>query len=261
MHADADSCVVSIVRALASFVPLFVAFHPPLAAQPPFAARFEVTSVKANNLPDRESPVQFGCSNGRFVSLGLGLRSALLWAYKIEYFQLPDVRTGLNLDAAHFDIEARAGGAVSEDECRKMVQSLLADRFKLAVHYEVRPIRVYALVIARGGPKMTKVTAEVKDPGIGVMINGRLRNGPSTGYSMAALPSLLGRWTSSDAPVVDRTGLQGFYKISVEITVGSPPGETTDIFTVAQQLGLRAEDRKEPFQVLVIDHLENPDPN
>jgi uncharacterized protein (TIGR03435 family) len=249
------------MTAFACCAVLVVVSGMPLAGQKP-AAAFEVTSVKVNTLSDRERHVEFGCSpGGRFVSLGVGLRSAVLWAYKIEYFQLPEVHAGVNLDATHFDIEARAAGAVSEDECRQMVQALLADRFKLAFHWEVKPIRVYALVVGKNGPKMTKVTPDVKDPGIGVMINGLLGKGPTTGYSMAALPALLGRWTSSDAPVVDRTGLEGFYKISIEITVGSQPGETTDIATVAQQLGLRAEDRKEPFQTLVIDHLEMPDPN
>ncbi len=133
-----------------------------------------------------------------------------------------------------------------------MVQTLLADRFKLAMHWETKPIRVYALLPGKSGSKMTRVTPEVKDEAI---------SGPRTGWSMTDLVDRFGRWTSSDAPVLDRTGLDGYYKISVEVTVSSKPGETTDIATVAQQLGLRVEDRKEPFQVLVIDHIEMPDEN
>jgi uncharacterized protein (TIGR03435 family) len=223
---------------------------------------FEVTSVKSNKLPPRERHVEFGCSpEGRFVSLGLGVRGALLWAYKLEYFQLPDAPAWIDSPNALFDIEGRAASPVSEVECRQMVQTLLAARFKLAVHWETRPIRVYALLPGRGALKMIKVTPEIKDPGAGIVINGSPASGLRTGFSMADLAPLVGRWTSSDAPVVDRTGLEGFYKISVEVTVSRTPGETTDIATVAQQLGLRVEDRKEPFQVLVIDHLEPPDAN
>ena len=223
---------------------------------------FEVTSVKSNKLPPRERHVEFGCSpEGRFLSLGVGLRSSLLWAYKIDYFQLPDAPGGLDSPNALFDIEGRTAGPASEDECRQMVQTLLADRFKLALHWESRPIRVYALLLGRGALKMIKVTPDIKDPGAGIMINGSPVSGLATGFSMTALAPLVGRWTSSDAPVVDRTGLEGFYKISVEVTVSAKPGETSDIATVAQQLGLRVEDRKEPFLVLVIDHLEPPDAN
>jgi uncharacterized protein (TIGR03435 family) len=223
---------------------------------------FEVTSVKSNKLPPRERHVEFGCSpEGRFVSLGTGLRSSLLWAYKIDYFQLPTAPAGIDSPSAIFDVEGHAPGPVSEDECRQMVQALLADRFKLAIHWETRPIRVYALLPGKNGAKMTRVTPEVRDPGLGVVINGRAFNGPRTGWSMADLVDRLGRWTSSYAPVVDRTGLDGFFKISVEVTVSATPGETTDVATVAQQLGLRVEDRKEPFPVLVIDHLEQPDAN
>lgn len=221
---------------------------------------FEVTSVKVNQLPAGQRHVEFGCSNGRFVSLGIGLGSALLWAYKIDYFQLAD-SPALNSPSPIFDIDARAAGAVSEDQCRLMVQTLLGHRFKLAMHWETRPIRVYALLPGKNGSKMIPVTPDLKDPGVGVSINDGHGSGPATGWSMADLTSRLGRWTNSDAPVVDRTGLAGFYKISLEITFSITPGESTDIFAVAAQLGLRAEDRKEPFQVLVIDHLESPDAN
>jgi uncharacterized protein (TIGR03435 family) len=223
---------------------------------------FEVTSVKTNRVPQGERHVEFGCSAaGRFVSLGIRLRSTLLWAYKIEYYQFPDPPSWIESPNALFDIEGRAASPVSEDECRQMVQTLLADRLKLAMHWETRPIRVYALLPGRGALKMTKVTPEVKDPGAGIVINASPVAGLATGFSMTDLAPLVGRWTSSDAPVVDRTGLQGFYKISVEVAVNATPGETTDIATVVQQLGLRVEDRKEPFQVLVIDHIETPDEN
>ena len=51
----------------------------------------------------------------------------------------------------HFDIQARADGNPSKDQMRLMMQSLLADRFKLAVHYETRRLPVFALVLARPG--------------------------------------------------------------------------------------------------------------
>ncbi len=64
-----------------------------------------------------------------------------------------------------------------------------------------------------------------------------------------------------DRPVIDRTGLQGFYKVSLDITIAPTLAESTDLATAARRLGLIAEPRKEPFEVFVIDHIEMPGEN
>src|ERR1700730_4580471 len=95
------------------------------------APAFDVTSVKFNKLAPRERHYEFGCSpGGRFASTGLGLRSALFWAFDMKLFQVMGVPSWVDLPDAVFDIEAKASGPVSEDQCRLMVQTLLADRFK-----------------------------------------------------------------------------------------------------------------------------------
>ena len=218
---------------------------------------FEVTSVKENKLPVGQRGPAMECSpGGRFVAHGLSLRPILIWAYHLQFFQLSEVPPSVN--DAIFDIEAKAAGPVTQDECRQMVQALLADRFKMSIRRETKNFAVYALVVAKEGLKMTKITEGMKDPGVGLTVNGVPYPGPrSEGWSMERLTEALGSAAiAPDRPVVDRTGLQEYYKVSLDITIGS-----TDLFTAARRLGLRAEERKEPFEMIIIDRMIMPDEN
>ena len=96
---------------------------------------FEVTSVRPIKIAaGQRRNTKFDCSNGRFVSMGRNLRPALLWAFSIRPFQVTGLPQGIDSPEALFDIEAKADRAVSEEECMLMVQTLLADRFSLAMH-------------------------------------------------------------------------------------------------------------------------------
>jgi uncharacterized protein (TIGR03435 family) len=145
-----------------------------------------------------------------------------------------------------------------------MVQALLADRFKMKLRREPKEIPVYALVVGKDGLRasaLSKVTEDTKDPGLGITINGKqMRGAPETGYSMDFLAGILGGpLTAPDRPVVNRTGLADFYKVSLDVTISQE--YSTDLATAARRLGLIAEPRKEMFDVLVIDHIEMPDAN
>jgi uncharacterized protein (TIGR03435 family) len=235
-------------------------------AQQPSEPRFEVTSVKLNKLQPAQRVSEMECSlNGRFIARAKDVRSVLQWAYDLQYFQLPAVPAPINFD--YFDIEARAAGPVSQDECRRMVQTLFADRFKLSVRRETKELSVYTLVIGKNGLKMTKVTDVIKDPGgrfdvdmpdVGVV---RSMGTPATGWSMEQLALALAGATRADRPVVDRTGLEGFYRISIGVTMRATAAESTDLAGAAKQLGLSVEERKEPFEMFVIDKIEMPDQN
>jgi uncharacterized protein (TIGR03435 family) len=233
-----------------------------LEAQASGGPAFEVTSVKQNRLPIGQRNAAMECApNGRFVARGLNPRPVLLWAYHLQYFQLSPVPPPAGAGDAVFDIEARAAGPVSQDKCRRMVQALFVDRFKMSIHREMKEFSVYALVVAKDGPKMTKVTDGMKDPGVGLTINGFPAPAPPEGWSMEHLRDAIGGATTPDRPVVDRTGLQGFYKVLLDITLAPTLAESTDLATAARRLGLIAEPRKEPFEMIVIDHIEMPDEN
>jgi uncharacterized protein (TIGR03435 family) len=170
-----------------------------------------------------------------------------------------------------------------------MVRTLLADRFKLTVHDEVRDLPVYALVTARSdgrpGPQLRRVEVDCAalyddgprpaTPGPGKDACGAFRGlGTSriTGHAvtMLMLANLVVRG-SVGRMVLDRTGLSGAFDLDLEWTPertalsadaspGAPPAsEGPSIFTALQeQLGLKLDSRRGPVDVLVIDHVERP---
>jgi uncharacterized protein (TIGR03435 family) len=230
----------------------------PSFAQP----AFEVVSVKPFTLTVA-SAVLPSCPGGRFVAR-FGLASIIDWAYRIQPFQLDGLEKWPAARGA-FAIEAFAAMPVSESQCRAMVQSLLADRFKLAVHRETHTLSVYALLIAKNGAKMKPATDADQD---GVHINNAKTFGSPKGWSMEELADFLAR-SFYLTPVVDRTGLEGLHKLTLNFAPGlynvpgvAPQGDGPDIFSAVEaQLGLKLEQRKEPIEMIVIDHIEPPDAN
>ena len=152
-----------------------------------------------------------------------------------------------------------------------MEQSLLANRFKLRLHFETRDMPVYALVVAKGGPKLT--AAKDGEPAtLSALANGRGSDMTAKAVTLAEFANspLLASATGG-RPVVDQTGLQGRYSFKLTweseqlITQGASEETVADapsFFTAIQeQLGLRIVSSKAPVEVVVIDHIEQPSDN
>jgi uncharacterized protein (TIGR03435 family) len=264
---------------------------------------FDVASVKQN-----KSGSVNGSSNilltpgdilrptgGRFSLTNAQLRQLIQFAYKLPlgapvYFvpALPD-----RLDAERFDVEAKADVSTGKDQFRLMVQSLLADRFKLMVHRETRQRPIYVLVLSKAGkigPHLTPHTDDTKCDAIDVKpAPGTVPSRFPCGEVLGAPPSVPGRrgihaWkvsmatiattivgfgTNLDRPVVDQTGLGGTFDFSLEWTPEPSPGADVQADVsgptlseaLNEQLGLKLEPRTGPVDVLVIDHIEEPSPN
>jgi uncharacterized protein (TIGR03435 family) len=142
-----------------------------------------------------------------------------------------------------------------------MLQSMLAERFKLAAHRETRQLNVYSLVMAKGGLKIKPVEQGA----------GRTSAGPgkleAQGISFGKLADLLSRFL--DRPVMDATGVPGLFNFTLEWRPedtrrlmepgdsGQDPVAGPSIFTaLEEQLGAKMEVRKGPVEILVIDHVE-----
>jgi bla regulator protein blaR1 len=196
----------------------------------------------------------------------------------------------------HFTIQARAAGSPTKDQMRLMVQSLLADRFKLAIHFEKQQATVLGLTLIKPGKMGPKLIAHVDGPPCDVHVdplvvktpwkegdvfppycNGTVLRQTShhryllgareTPMSLvaAALASLgrLGR------PLVDETGIVGKVDFTIEWLPEPSPGKEAEadaegptfLEAVKDQLGLRMEPTKATLDVLVVDHVEEPSEN
>jgi uncharacterized protein (TIGR03435 family) len=162
-----------------------------------------------------------------------------------------------------------------------MLQALLADRFKLKAHREMKPVPVYELVVAKGGARL-KEAASDKDPKMqkdadGKPLAGYLQLLPkkviAQGYSMKGLADLLSQPMSALRPVVDKTGLTGLYdftldwspasRLPVPGTVSSEPSpeDTSSVFSALGELGLKLQPATGSVETVVIDHAEWPSEN
>jgi len=139
-----------------------------------------------------------------------------------------------------------------------MAQTLLADRFQLKVHRETRPVPVYALVIAKGGPKL-----QTPKPGEPRHIESYPGFMSGTNVPMS---SFIYEYSGKvDRPVIDKTEFPGHFDFTLRWTPDAPGHSDPSfgsIFTEIQtQLGLRFDPQKLPVEVLVIDHVEQPSAN
>jgi uncharacterized protein (TIGR03435 family) len=225
-------------------------------AQGAAAAAFEVASVKhaSGGGPPGDVPRNMDDSPGHFAMRNVSLRFALEWAYNLKDFELtgPD---WINSEE-RYDIEARAGRAASNEEMRPMLQTLLKDRLQMKIHFEKKDISVYLLVPGPGTPKVTEAAADGQ-PSISGAANGAtFHNQPISRFTFMLTRRL-------DRPVLDRTGLKGVYDYTVDLSgLGFNGGPSQDpdapsIFTTIQRdMGLKLEPKKEPIDVLIIDHAE-----
>jgi uncharacterized protein (TIGR03435 family) len=258
---------------------------------------FEVASIKPNH--SAELRISIGFQPGRFVANGISVKQLIALAYDVRDLQVSGGPSWV--DSERYNIEAKEPDSFVQElpklppdqrgeQRRLLVQSLLADRFKLKLRRESKELPVYALVVAKNGPKLQEAKPGdtypkgMKGPD-GIGHAGLMRMGPGelTGQGLPVesfarlLSQALGR------SVVDQTGLKGIYDFTLKWTPepgegmmlrapgggnpgpeSAPPPESSgpSIFTAIQeQLGLKLESRKGPVDNLVIDHVEKPSEN
>ena len=184
----------------------------------------------------------------------------LLWligeAYRVPNRQISGLPEAMGREC--YDIDAKAEHPVNREQMMAMLRHLLEDRFKLAVRRETKEIKAYALVVAKGGPKLDE-----NHDGAALFMDriGRSKWGFHN-MPMTLLANVLSSWAGDT--VVDQTGLKGSYDFTLEVQMeSSGPGEPApdpnapDVFrAVQEQIGLKLESRKGPVEMLIIDHFE-----
>lgn len=224
---------------------------------------FDVASIRPSSpqLRDRVGGKEgITADPGTLMMSNVTLASSIRWAYGVQSFQVTGGPSWLN--GERFDISAKASTPASESELRQMLQTLLAERFKVALHRESKQHAVYILSQAKNGTKC-KESAGTGDVLIQPAQNGRgiVRQAP-----VARMVELLSQ--ALQAPVIDETGLKGRYDCDIDVSPYAPqrapegqPQQPIDIVGLIQtglqeQFGLKLESKKTVVEILVIDHAE-----
>jgi uncharacterized protein (TIGR03435 family) len=176
----------------------------------------------------------------------------------VEPASSPVARRGAALEDRRFDVRATAGRAASPEEMRRMLRTLLANRFALSVHRENRVAKIYELVVEPGGHKLQPAGNRKYVASEDVWLRNDAKTWTATldvdGMTTGQLARNLG--SPLETLVVDRTGLSGVYRITAKW--GSVPG-THEIFEAfPAQLGLRFRETTGPVEYLVIDRADRP---
>jgi uncharacterized protein (TIGR03435 family) len=237
-----------------------------------------VATIKPSD-PDRPGWT-LGTKGTHFYTLGTNMNDLIPFAYGVHAKQIVDGPAWFLTDK--FDIEGvpDAEGKPNREQLKSMLQGLLADRFKLAVHHDKRELAVYALTVAKNGPRLTKskAAADVYS-GYGFPREGAGTTMKVMNMTLAAFVSAMQR-TVLDKPVVDQTGLTDRYDFTLnwapddsqfiqlrETGVTMPtgaddPNPPPGLYTAIQeQLGLKLDPVKAMTDVIVIDRAEKPSAN
>jgi len=228
-----------------------------LFAQTTARPSFDVASIKPNNLGGGHA--EDNASPGRW-NASMTTKSLIEAAFDLKDFQVTGGPAWLDQD--NYDIVAKTPTPVDLGRAvlRPYLQSLLADRYHLKYHTSSKESPGYALVLAKGGPKLTPHSG---DPGSHMNSHGTAEkiNMTSVGVSMAGLATFLAQHL--DQPVVDDTKLGGAFDFRLEWSRDETgQSSVASIFTALQdQLGLRLEARKVPVELIVVDTVDKPSEN
>jgi uncharacterized protein (TIGR03435 family) len=269
---------------------------------------FDVASIRPTK-PGEFTPPNFPLSSddsyvpaGGLLSADFSLAAYIEFAYKL--WLSPDQRKSMLaslpkwVDRDKYEIHARASGNPTKDQMRLMMQSLLVDRFKLAIHFENQQVSVLAMTLIKPGKTGPKLRLHADGPPCDVVPPPPAGGSPtndvfppmcdmyyalskpghvllagSRNTTMAMLAASIPSLAQLERTVVDQTGLSGKYDFSIEWArePNEPPAVGVDVQTESQgttfleameeQLGLKLTQTKAPLDVLVIDHVEMPSEN
>jgi uncharacterized protein (TIGR03435 family) len=276
-------------------VPAPLAQAPAQAPDPNVPLYFEAASVRANKSGEQGQSIRRQ-PGGRLTATNMPLRALITFAYQLQPFQLVGDPSWIRNE--NFDIVAKMEGdpapvppGQGPDPLMLAMRTLLAERFKLAVHRETREMDIYALVVARAdgtlGPKLQRTTTDCE-----ALMAARRGGPPPTPPGpnapfLCGMRGTFGRLSVNSMPmslfannlsqqmqrvVVDRTGLTGGWDFELTFAPEPPrgplppgvelppidPNAPSLVTAIQEQLGLRLQSTKGPVEVLVVDSIERP---
>src|SRR3984957_15615666 len=248
----------------------------PPVRPPPMAADaspvFEVATIKPSK-PETQGK-GFMVRGRRFSTINTSLSDLITFAYGLHARQITGGPAWLEKEKYDLAAQPDGEGQPNDKQWKTMVQKLLADRFKLTFHRDKKELPVYAIVVGKGGAKVTKSEGDPNGlpslffRGVGVL--------PGRNATMADFAGVM-QSAVLDRPVVDQTELPGRYDFTLTWTPDEsqfgglrgkvpPPADNAaappDLFAAIQlQLGLKLESTRAPVEILVIDRVEKPSEN
>ena len=224
---------------------------------------FEVASIRPldPHVPPDNSGHEWVFPSNRFTMRVASLNTLIIVAYGTNKISGgPDW-----VKSQNYSVSAKVGGdaLLTQKQMQPLLQNLLEERFHLKVHRVQNIVPGYALVVAKGGPRLQPTKG---GPFFGMAPVCELKYQDDSVENFA---KAIGHSSSLNKPVVDRTGLDGMYDFDLKYVPEDNPNTDNpscsglpDIFTAVQrQLGLKLVPQKVPVDSLVIDHVERPSPN
>lgn len=243
------------------------------SAQSASAPAFETASIKPQPWTGQGSVGVFVRGN-TLDAEHVSLFSLVTFAYNLRDVQLSGgpswARSDVLSSSELYQVIAKASGDTPPpmNMFRQMLQTLLADRFKLRVHHVQKDLPIYNLMVNKGGPKLKESPADAKFNFVASSVG---RSGVRIVATHMTVRQLIEHQLSAytDRPIFDKTGLAAPYDFTVEFAVENvPSGQEPDtidgpalVTAVKEQLGLKLEPGSAPFDTVVIDHAERPSEN
>jgi uncharacterized protein (TIGR03435 family) len=230
---------------------------------------FEVASVKPS--PPQGGPMGIGLftyPGGRIHATSYTLRMLIHDAYNLEMYKILGGPRWADDD--RFDVEAKPPASSESSkfvpanfksppnpEMRQMLQALLAERFQLKVHTETRKESVYALVVAKGGPKLKQPASTTVQPFVSFFPHGLSGENATMDQLVERMATIFGR------PVLNHTGIQGNFDFLIDYPPDDAATDRTVLLlsAIQVQIGLKLETQPGSIDVIVIDRAEKPSRN
>ena len=185
---------------------------------------------------------------------GVTARRIVLEAYHLTEAQVSGGPSWL--DSERYDLEAKSEGPANGDELRKMLQTLLAERFKLEVNHLTKDIAVYALTVAKRGSKLVQWKEAEPLPKTTRRADAKILGTIEDRGTLQHFADVLSNQPAIDRPVLDKTGLTGIYVFALV-----QYSDEDLAASLESQMGLRLESSRAPLPAMVITHIERPSAN
>ena len=266
---NSEICRRTLLLIASSLVPVASAFAQTTDAgtpPKPCTREFEVATIKPH--PAGDMTIAVGGPPGKYEATNASAKLLVEEAFNLPADQVSGGPPWV--ESQRFDINAKISDDCwqqlhklhNEDQEKAtdlMLQTLLKERLQLSISHHPKELTVYALVVAKGGPKLRPAGSPEQKHLTGVSLMATEEKDAEVSDLARFLSGFLRR------TVVDRTGLTGRYDISFAVPIPedrSPDASTTALLQALEdQLGLKLVSRKEVVDTIVIDHLEQPSEN